>query len=126
MDLPRLKAHLVARALGPDRVFLVCEEGHYLVQGKAVAAVLPYLDGTHTIAETTEKLAERFTMGEVVFAISKFQRFGHLVDGTVGDDLATAAAWESLGLDTATACRRLGAARLEVAALGRVDAAAVV
>ncbi|MEU0936878.1 TOMM precursor leader peptide-binding protein [Embleya sp. NPDC005971] len=126
MDLPRLKAHLVARAFGSDRVFLVCEDGHYLVQGKAVTAVLPYLDGTHTIAEIAEKLAERFTMGEVVFAVSKFQRFGHLVDGAVGEDRAVAAAWEGLGLDTATALRRLGAARIEVAALGAVDAAAVV
>ncbi|MFE5332645.1 TOMM precursor leader peptide-binding protein [Embleya sp. NPDC056575] len=126
MDLPRLKAHLVPRPFGTDRVFLLCEEGHYLVQGKAVAAVLPYLDGTHTIAEITEKLAERFTMGEVVFAISKFQRFGHLVDGAANDDRAGAAAWESLGLDAVEAAHRLRGARIEVAALGAVDAAAVV
>lgn len=126
MDLPRFKAHLVPQAVGSDRVFLVSEEGHYLVQGKAVAEVVPYLDGTHTIAEIAQKLSDRFTLGEVVFAISKFQRFNHLAEGPVGTDRAAVAVWESRGVDAAEATRRLDEAQVEITSVGAVDEAEVV
>lgn len=126
MDLPRFKAHLVPQVVGSDRVFLVAEEGHYLVQGKAVPEVVPFLDGTHTIAEIAQKLSDRFTLGEVVFAISKFQRFHHLAEGPVGTDRATVAYWEAQGVDAAEAARRLDEAQVEITSVGAVDEAEVV
>ncbi|MDI5973536.1 TOMM precursor leader peptide-binding protein [Streptomyces sp. SL13] len=126
MDLPRFKAHLVPQIVGPDRVFLVSEEGHYLVQGKAVAEVALLLDGTHTIAEMAEKLSDRFTLGEVVFAVSKFQRFRHLAEGPIGTDRAAVAFWEAQGVDAGEAARRLDEARVEITSVGAVDEAEAV
>jgi oxazoline/thiazoline synthase len=126
VDLPRFKAHLVPQVVSPDRVFLVAEERHYLVQGKAVADVVPFLDGTHTIAEIAQKLSDRFTLGEVVFAISKYQRFNHLAEGPVGTDRAAVAYWEAQGLDAAEAAKRLGEAQVEIVSVGAVDGAEVV
>ena len=126
MDLPRFKAHLVPQVVGSDRVFLVAEEGHYLVQGKAVADVVPFLDGTHTVAEIAQKLSDRFTLGEVVFAISKYQRFNHLAEGPVGTDRASVAFWEAQGVDAAEAARRLSEAQVEITSVGAVDEAEVV
>jgi ribosomal protein S12 methylthiotransferase accessory factor len=110
MDRPRLKAHLVPRVVPPDRVFLVAESGHYLVHGAAAAAIVGLLDGTHTVPEIVEAVAEKFTLGDVLFAISKFQRFGHLADGVSGADPGVTALFESQGAEPSAAVAALRSA----------------
>jgi bacteriocin biosynthesis cyclodehydratase domain-containing protein len=114
MDRPRLKAHLIPRVVPPDRVFLVAESGHYLVHGAAAAAIVDLLDGTRTVPEIAEAVAGTVSFGEVLFAISKFQRFGHLADGDPGHDAGLAALFDSQGLEPPAAAAALAATTVEV------------
>jgi bacteriocin biosynthesis cyclodehydratase domain-containing protein len=126
VDLPRLKAHLVPRIVGEDRVFLVSEEGHYLVQGAAVTHVLPFLDGTHTIAEIAQKLSDTCSLTDVVFAISKYQRFRHLADGPILAAPGLVATWEAQGVNADEASQRVADAQVEFTSVGEVDPMEVV
>jgi oxazoline/thiazoline synthase len=120
MDRPRLKAHLVPRVVPPDRVFLLAESGHYLVHGAAAAAIVGLLDGTHTVPEIAIAVADTCTLGEVLFAISKFQRFGHLADGLSGQDPGMTALFDSQGVEPAAAAAALRSTTVEVIRTGRL------
>jgi oxazoline/thiazoline synthase len=121
MDRPRLKAQLVPRVVPPDKVFLLAESGHYLVHGAAAATIVGLLDGTRTVPEIAEAVAGSFTLGDVLFAVSKFQRFGHLADGaTATGDPGLTALFDSQGLDPAAAATALSEATVEVIVAGAV------
>jgi len=125
-DRPRLKAHLAARVVLPDKVFLLAEDGHFLVRGEAAAAIVSYLDGRHTTAEIVEAVSDRVPFADCVLALSKFRRFGHLADGHDGDLARPAvAAWEARGVDPRDAASRLAAATVSLTAIGDVDADAM-
>jgi len=120
MDKPRLKAHLVPRVVGEDRVFLLAEEGYFLVQGKGAVAVLPFLDGRHTVAELAAATADQVSFTDTVFALSKFQRFGHLAEGDPGPDVRRTAAWDARGVDADAAEERLRTATVGLTVVGDV------
>jgi ribosomal protein S12 methylthiotransferase accessory factor len=121
VDKPRLKADLVPRIVGGDRVFLLAEDGYYLVQGAAATVVAPYLDGSHTAAEIVEATAGQVAFSDVILTLSKFQRFHHLVDSEVGVDRRTTAAWDVRGVDPVVATQRLATAVVGLTAVGDVD-----
>jgi oxazoline/thiazoline synthase len=123
MDRPRLKAHLVPRVVPPDRVFLLAESGHYLVHGAAAAAIVDLLDGTHTVPEIADAVADAATLGEVLFAISKFQRFGHLADGPSPSEPGLLALFDSQGLEPSAAAAALRKATVDVILAGRLGQA---
>ena len=123
MDRPRLKAHLVPRVVSPDRVFLVAESGHYLVHGAAAAAIVHLLDGKHTVPEIAEAVADTASFGEVLVAISKFQRFGHLADGTSGQDRGLTALFDGQGIEPSAAAAALRSATVGVVLAGDLDMA---
>jgi ribosomal protein S12 methylthiotransferase accessory factor len=126
VDKPRLKANLVPRVVGRDRVFLLAENGYYLVQGEAAVAIVPYLDGTYTPAEIVEAVSGQVSFSDVILTLSKFQRFGHLVESPViaGDRRATAA-WDERGIDPSAATGRLAGATVSLTAVGDVALAPV-
>jgi ribosomal protein S12 methylthiotransferase accessory factor len=126
VDKPRLKASLVPRVVGSDRVFLLAEDGYYLVQGEAAAVIAPYLDGTHTAAEIVEATAGRVSFSDVILTLSKFQRFHHLVDSEVGEDHRTTAAWDVRGVGPVVAAERLAKAVVGLTAVGDVDASPII
>src|SRR5450432_1771995 len=127
MDRPRLKAHLVPRVVPPDRVFLVAESGHYLVHGAAAAAIVGLLDGTHTIPEIAEAVADSVPFTDVLFAITKYERFGHLAEGAPGTEVsldpALTALFDSQGIEPETAAAVLRATSVEVILAGALTPA---
>ncbi|GAA1261617.1 TOMM precursor leader peptide-binding protein [Kitasatospora nipponensis] len=122
MNRPRLKAHLSPQVLG-DRVFLITEDRHYVVQGGPAVQVLAFLDGRHTLADIVEKLDGALSFAGVLGALAKYQRFGHLADGRPDLPEAQLAAWDARGLDPETAVRALAAAPVAVVTAGEVDPA---
>jgi ribosomal protein S12 methylthiotransferase accessory factor len=71
VDRPRLKAHFRV-VVGPGEVFLTAEGGHYLVTGPGAAAVLPYLDGRHTVADIAVSLSGAVAPADVLRAVRKY------------------------------------------------------
>jgi len=125
MDKPRLKAHLTPFVVDHDLAFLVAEQRHYLLQGKASAAVMPYLDGQHTIGEIVCALAGEVPFAEILCTVSELDRAGHLVDGNGWPDRRVLAAWDGKGLDPARAADSLRSATIAVTAIGDLTAATV-
>jgi oxazoline/thiazoline synthase len=120
MDCPRIKAHLSAEVVGTSKVFLVAEDHHYLVQGEASVRVLPYLDGKHTVGEIASALSNVVSLPEIIFAVRKYDMFGHLADGRPDLPDRELAYWDALGVDPAAAADLLRSARLPVVVVGDV------
>ncbi|MGW4897580.1 TOMM precursor leader peptide-binding protein [Kitasatospora sp. NPDC004240] len=122
MNHPRLKAHLTPRVLG-DRVFLVAEDRHFVVQGEPAVRVLPFLDGRHSLADIVTGLDGALTFAGVLGAVAKYQRLGHLAEGRPDLPEAELAAWDARGLDPAGARAALAGTSVAVVALGLTDPA---
>ena len=121
LERPRLKAHLTVRIVHPDRVFLLAEGSNHLVRGVAAVAIAPYLDGRHTVPEIASAVGDRVALGDCLFALAKYEHFGHLAEG-LGAAIApaVAAAWDARGIDPAQATRHLSNATVALAAVGEV------
>ncbi|MEV7417483.1 TOMM precursor leader peptide-binding protein [Streptomyces sp. NPDC089919] len=118
MEKPRLKAHFHVEVVEGERVFLYAEGQDYLVPGRAAAAVLPYLDGRHTVMEIVQALAGTLPIPAVLAALSRFGAAGHLAEGRPELPERTLAYWDALGVDPA---RTLGAPPVTVSATGGAD-----
>jgi ribosomal protein S12 methylthiotransferase accessory factor len=96
MEHPRLKAHFRA-IVSADDVYIAAEDRHFLVRGPGAATVLPYLDGTHTVADIA--IALRATLGpaDVQRVITRYQMYDALADGRSGLPPAELAYWDALG-----------------------------
>ena len=116
-DKPRLKAHLTARLSGPARVFLLAEDSYHLVHGAAAAAIVPYLDGTHTLADIVEATSAKISYTDCVLALTTFATAGHLADGEVTDRRADAA-WEARGVPSTDAASLLGGRTVTLVRVG--------
>jgi oxazoline/thiazoline synthase len=125
MDKPRLKANLTPFFVGQDLVFLVAERRHYLLRGAAPSAVIPYMDGHHTIGEIVGALAGRVSFDEILHTVSALDRAGHLADGNGWPDRRALAAWDARNLDPARAADSLRGATIVVTAVGDLTTAPV-
>jgi len=122
MEKPRLKAHVVAEIVGDSKVFLLAEDQYYIVSGTAPVKVLPFLDGTRTVAEICGELAGEVPLQQVVAAIRKFTSLGQLANGTAENaDRGEVAYWDSLGVDPAAAADRLASSTVTLVGIGDVE-----
>ena len=99
MEHPRLKAHFRA-IVSADDVYIAAEDRHFLVRGPGAVAVLPYLDGTHTVTEIA--IALRATLGpaDVMRAITRYRMYDTLADGRPDLPPAELAYWDAFGAST--------------------------
>lgn len=125
MERPRLKAHYTAEVVDGSKVFLLAEDGNFLIQGTAAVRVLPYLDGRHSTVDIATALAGVVPLPELFLALRKFEIAGHLADGRPDLPDGVLAYWDALGADPATSTARHAACRPAVYALGDVDPAPV-
>lgn len=121
LQRPRLKANLVVRVVAPDKVFLVAERGHHLVRGEAAVAIAPLLDGRWSVPQIAAAVAETTSLAECMFALTKFQLLGHLVDGAPRADVRWTAAWDAKDIDPDDAAFALWDNTVGLVAVGDVD-----
>lgn len=103
---PRLKADRRVDVVDGDKVFLTAEGRHFIVHGQPAVAILPYLDGNHTLAEIAEAVSDRLPITTVLGALARYADFGHLVEGPAEQD-PTTAWWDHLGVGAQHAAQRL-------------------
>src|SRR5271154_3666705 len=115
---PRLKSSLTRATVDDDKLFLISEQKHYLLEGKAAAAVAPFLTGEQSTAEIAAELSS-LPLSEVLGTVAKLERLGHLAEGPAGTD-ADGAWWDAAGVDPSIAAERL--AEFSVAVDGVGDA----
>jgi bacteriocin biosynthesis cyclodehydratase domain-containing protein len=116
VERPRLKANFTPQVDG-DRIFLVAENRHLLITGKGPVAVLPYLDGRHTIAQIAQQVGAELSLPQTLAAIRKIEAFGQLAEGHPDLPEHEIAHWDALGMDPGAAKKALGAATVSVVAL---------
>jgi len=110
---PRLKAGLTRATVDGDKLFLISEQRHYLLEGRAAAGVAPLLTGEQTTAEIAAELAD-VPVGEVLGTVAKLEKLGHLVEGPgVG---AEDAWWDAAGVEPFVAAERLASFVVSVTA----------
>lgn len=126
MQRPRLKAHYVSEVVGSDTLFLITERRHYLIEGNGPVAVLPFLDGRHTVGEIVEALSSGMSVGAVMTALRRLTAMGHLAEGRPELPDEETAFWDSLGVDPADARRQCAQARVAVLGLGGVQLGSIV
>jgi bacteriocin biosynthesis cyclodehydratase domain-containing protein len=100
MERPRLKAHFSAEVVDDSKVFLVAENEHYLVQGAGAVRVLPYLDGSRTIAQIAQELSGELPPGATFSAVRRYAAYDVLADGPSSLADGERAFWDALGLDS--------------------------
>lgn len=125
----RWKRHLRAAPAGPDAILLVGDGTHFLLRGRAYAALGDALDGRRTVAELLVALGDRVPAPELYFALQELESRGYVYadDGARGDDPRGDAIgfWQSLGSDAALVATRLRATPVALLAIDGADVALV-
>ena len=122
MERPRLKAHYAVEVVGGTQVYLLSEDRHFLLSGRAAVALLPHLDGRNTVGDIALALSDSFTLAHVVMALRKYDSGGHLAEGRPDLPDAELAYWDALDVDPALVSAARGARRVAVLATGGADA----
>jgi ribosomal protein S12 methylthiotransferase accessory factor len=93
-----LKANFTPR-VDADRIFLVGEGRHVVIEGRGPVAVLPLLDGRHTIGQIAQAVGGELSLPQVFAAIRKFAAFGQLAEGRPDLPEHEIAHWDTIGVD---------------------------
>jgi bacteriocin biosynthesis cyclodehydratase domain-containing protein len=116
VERPRLKANFTAQ-VDADRIFLIAENRHVVITGRGPVAVLPYLDGRHTIAEIARLAGAKLSLPQTVAAIRKIEAFGQLAEGRPDLPEHEIAHWDALGVEPGVAKKMLRDAVISVVGL---------
>ncbi|MET7618148.1 TOMM precursor leader peptide-binding protein [Streptomyces sp. NPDC005408] len=101
MERPRVKAHYLREVVDGSKVFLLAEGKDYLVQGRAAALLLPYLDGTRTVPDIIQLLSGTLSIAETLTALRRYEAAGHLAEGRPDLPEPQLAYWDAQGIDPA-------------------------
>lgn len=123
---PRLKPHLRAIAVAPDRTLLLAEGRQFLLNGEAYARVIPLLDGTRGPEEVLQQLRPEVPASDAYYAMISLQVNGHIEETDDRLPREVAAYWSALGFDAATAVARLTDSRVQPVVAGEADGVALV
>jgi oxazoline/thiazoline synthase len=117
VERPRLKANFTAKVDADDRIFLIAENRHVVIAGRGPVAVLPYLDGRHTIAQIAEAVGAELSLPQTIAAVLKFQAFGRLAEGYPELPEHEIAYWDAKDIDPGQAKAALRATTISVVGL---------
>ncbi|HEY7068008.1 MAG TPA: TOMM precursor leader peptide-binding protein [Chloroflexota bacterium] len=101
-----------------EGVYLLSEQGCYVLQGALYEQLAPLLDGHHTADDLIDALAAEATPAEVYYALDLLTEKGYVGPWCHDVPVARAAFWSGLGADPSAAERRLQATRVAVATFG--------
>ncbi len=113
----QIKHHLRFAPLDGERVFVIGEREHFMLQGRPYALATPLIDGKRTVADILAELEGQASPPEILYALLLLEKQGHVV--TAGATLSPEAAafWQSQGVDAALASARLAATPVSVEGL---------
>ncbi|HYS34569.1 MAG TPA: TOMM precursor leader peptide-binding protein [Pseudonocardiaceae bacterium] len=122
---PRMgfKRHLRVEVSGGERVYLFSEHGMRVLNGAAVSAVAPLLDGSRDVPGLLRDIPAGMSAEQVAMVVGRLMDAGVVAMRTVADDDDEAALgyWEGAGVDASTAARRTAQGTVGLHPIGRVD-----
>lgn len=122
----QLKSHLRLAVLGADQAFLLGEREQFMLTGKVQVLVAEKLDGRRSVSELIAALDGHVSEPEVLYALSRLEKAGYLIEASPGLPPERAAFWQSLGAAPAEAAARLAASPVSIHTLDRLDPAPLV
>ena len=120
IERPVFQASFHVEVIEPEGVFLLSEQGHFLLKGELYCRIARLLDGSHTADGIVDALADEASAAEVYYALSLLEARGYTVAAALEVPSERAAFWQAAGVDAATAERRLREASVAVVAAGAV------
>ena len=121
ISTPVFRRTCQVRVVEEDGVYLLSERDPVLLKGRVFPRLAPLLDGRHTVDAIVEALAGDLSSLEIHFALTFLQRSGYVVEASDAAPPGRLAFWDDLGVDAASAERRLRETTVRVRAVGNVD-----
>jgi ribosomal protein S12 methylthiotransferase accessory factor len=123
---PRMgfKRHLRVEVSDGERVFLFSEHGMRVLNGAAVTAVAPLLDGSRDVPGLLRDIPAGMSAEQVAMVVGRLMDAGVVAMRTAADadDEAALGYWEGAGVDAGTAALRTAQGTIGLHPIGRVDA----
>jgi ribosomal protein S12 methylthiotransferase accessory factor len=120
---PCINANFRVEVVEPKHVYLLSEHGSHALTGRLYCAVVPFLDGHHSVEEIHHLLSATVSRDHIDHVIDRLRRLGYLSDAVDGMHPGAAAFWSELGLEPARVESWLHRSNIAVRTLGDVDAA---
>jgi hypothetical protein len=118
---PQFKPSLHVEVVDSEGVYLLSEQGHFVLIGELYCQLAPLLDGRHTVDDIVDALADTDSPARVYYALTLLEQRGYVVEGTADAPSERAAFWWGLGVDAAAAERRLADSAVALASFGGVS-----
>ncbi|WP_432108252.1 TOMM precursor leader peptide-binding protein [Streptomyces sp. AA1529] len=124
---PGFRKHLRPAVVPGDATYLVSEQGVTAVEGAAMAALAPLLDGSRDLAQLARETRGVLSPGQLGSILGQLARADLVADFAPADGPAadcpghsdaTSAFWESAGLDGTRADAELSAGRVRLLTVG--------
>lgn len=115
---PAIKSNFSVEIVPPMHVYLLSEHASHVLTGRLYGAVVPYLNGDHTIAQIRAQLSETISAELVDHVIERLDGLGYLCDAVEGLTPGALAFWNELGCDPARVQAQLQRTRISLTAIG--------
>jgi ribosomal protein S12 methylthiotransferase accessory factor len=125
LRVPRFRPSCHVEIVPPEGVYLVSEAGAVLLRGERNCRVAALIDGVNTADDIVDALAGAWEPAEVYYVLLQLETKGYVVEGEAAPPIDRAAFFDALGVDAATAERRLRDATVALSSLGSVTTAAL-
>lgn len=118
---PRFKRHFHCEIVPSEGVFLLSEDGYFLLRGRAYIQLAPFLNGNYTEYEIVESLQGQFSASEVHYVLNLLRQKGYVVDAVSSIPSPQAAFWDSLSTNPKRAYERLQNTTVSILSFGEID-----
>src|SRR3984893_3214865 len=126
---PRMgfKRHLRVEVSDGERVYLFSERGMRVLNGAAVSAVAPLLDGSRDVPGLLRDIPAGMSAEQVAMVVGRLMDAGVVAMRTPAvhnDDETALGYWEGAGVDATSAAQRTAQGTIGLHTIGAVDAKA--
>jgi len=120
IERPVFKSTFHIEVVEPEGVFLLSEQGHFVLKGELYQHIAPLLDGRHTADEIVDALTDNASAAEVYYALGLMESRGYTAEAAAEIPLERAAFWHAAATDPVAAERRLQETAVALIAVGQV------
>lgn len=123
IDRPTFSPQFHAEIVAPEGVFLLSEQGHFVLKGELHCRLAPLLDGHHSADQIVDRLAPHASAAQVYYTLGQMEKKGYIVPAGETLPREQAAFWRSQGADPHAAQANLAARRVAVKSLSSLPSA---
>ncbi len=110
----------------PQTLFLIAEDRHVALAGRAYPIMGPLLTGEYTLTEIVQQVTPHLSAPEVMYTLTSLERRGLIIEGDAPAlPSEQAAYWQLFGVTAEHAARQLQQTRIAIHTVGQTDAEAL-